>query len=197
MTDEELLRQTAAGDVGAFSLLVRRSQGRVLGLCSRLLSHPQNAEDVAQDVFLQLYKSARTFRGDCGVSTWLYRIAVNRCRNFNRDNRKYRPWGESARALEIGIESEPAAAAPEGDDPGSAWPVNETRELVRRAIASLPEGQKAMLVLHKFEGRSYQEIAEIMDVSLASVASRLHRAKRSLERKLAPLFPAAGRGRKF
>ncbi|MDD8027911.1 MAG: sigma-70 family RNA polymerase sigma factor, partial [Acidobacteriota bacterium] len=197
MTDEELLRRTASKDVEAFKILVHRLQGRVLGLCSRLLSHPQNAEDVAQDVFFQLFKSARTFRGDCSVSTWLYRIAVNRCRNFNRDNKKFGSWGELGRELKTEYESGPDFPAPGGDNPASAGPVNEARELVRRAVASLPEKQKAVLVLHKFDGRSYQEIAEIMGVSLASVASCLHRAKRNLQKELSPLFPEVGRGRKF
>ena len=93
MDDGELLRRIAAKDLGAFKILVDRFQNKVLGLCSRLLSHPQNAEDVAQDVFFQVYKSAGTFRHDCRVSTWIYRIAVNRCRNFNRDNRKFAPGG--------------------------------------------------------------------------------------------------------
>ncbi len=197
MNDEELLRRTASKDIEAFKILVRRLQGRVLGLCSRLLSHPQNAEDVAQDVFFRLYKSAPTFRGDCSVSTWLYRIAVNRCRNFNRDNKKFGSWSEFGRELKTGYECGSDFPAPASDDPSSAWLVNEARELVRRAVASLPEKQKTMLVLHKFDGRSYQEIAAIMGVSLASVESCLHRAKRNLQKELSPLFPQAGRGRKF
>jgi RNA polymerase sigma-70 factor (ECF subfamily) len=197
MDDGELLGRVAAKDLEAFKTLVDRFQSRVLGLCSRLLSHPQNAEDVAQDVFYQVYKSSGTFRGDCLVSTWIYRIAVNRCRSFNRDNRKFGRWGELRRGLENADGSGRVIAAPAGDDPASAWAVNETRALIRKAIDSLPEKQKAMLVLHKFEGHSYQEIAEIMGVSLSAVESCLHRAKSNLQKKLAPLFPEVSRGRKF
>lgn len=197
MEDEELLRRIAAKDLGAFKILVDRFQSRVIGLCSRLLSHPQNAEDVAQDVFFQVYKSAGAFRGECLASTWIYRIAVNRCRNFNRDNRKFVRWGELCRGLNDGDGSGPGFAAPDGDDPASAWSVNETRELIRKAVASLPEKQKTMLILHRFEGRSYQEIAAIMGVSVASVESGLHRAKLNLQKKLAPQFPEVCRGRKF
>jgi RNA polymerase sigma-70 factor (ECF subfamily) len=197
MDDGELLRRIAAKDLGAFKILVDRFQNRVLGLCSRLLRHPQNAEDIAQDVFFQVYQSSGTFRHDCRVSTWIYRIAVNRCRNFNRDNRKFGRWGELRRGLENEDWSGPGFVAPDGDDPASAWTLNETRELIRRAVASLPEKQKAMLILHKFEDRSYQEIAEIMDVSLPAVESCLHRAKLSLQKKLAPQFPEVCRGRKF
>ena len=197
MDDGELLRRIAAEDLGAFKILVDRFHNRVLGLCSRLLSHPQNAEDVAQDVFFQVYKSSGTFRHDCRVSTWIYRIAVNRCRNFNRDNRKFGQWGDLRRGLENEDWSGPGFVASDGDDPASAWTVNETRALIRKAVASLPEKQKTMLILHKFEGRSYQEIAEIMAVSLPTVESCLHRAKRNLQKKLAPLFPEVCRGRKF
>ena len=192
-----MLRRIAAKDLGAFKILVDRFRNRVLGLCSRLLNHPQNAEDVAQDVFFQVYRSSGTFRHDCRISTWIYRIAVNRCRNFNRDNRKFGQWGELRRGLENEDWTGPGFVAPDGDDPASAWTVNETRTLIRKAVASLPEKQKAMLILHKFEGRSYQEIAEIMEVSLPAVESCLHRAKRNLQKKLAPLFPEVSRSRKF
>jgi len=184
-TDEsELLRRIAAEDLGAFKTLVDRYQAKVLGLCSRMLSHSQNAEDVAQDVFFQVYRSSGTFRHDCLVSTWIYRIAVNRCRNFDRDNRKFAQW-------------EPALIASDGDNPASAWTLNETRALIRKTVASLPEKQKEMLILNKFEGHSYQEIAEIMGVSVASVESCLHRAKLNLQKRLAPQFPDLCRGRKF
>jgi len=197
MEDGDLLRRIAAKDLGAFKTLVGRYQNKVFGLCSRLLSHPQNAEDVAQDVFFQVYRSSSKFRHDCRVSTWIYRIAVNRCRNFNRDNRKF---GEAA-VLRQDLENEawggPGSEAPDGIDPASALTLNETRALIRNTVASLPEKQKEMLILNKFEGRSYQEIAEILGVSLASVESCLHRAKRNLQKELAPLFPEACRGRKF
>ena len=197
-TDErELLRKIAAEDLAAFKTLVDRYQNRILSLCSRSLSHPQNAEDVAQDVFFQVYKSAGTFRHDCRVSTWIYRIAINRCRNFNRDNRKFAQWGELRRGLDKENSSGPGFIAPDTDDPATAWTLNETRELIRKTVASLPEKQKTMLILNKYEGRSYQEIAEIMGVSVASVESCLHRAKVNLQKKLAPQLPDICRGRKF
>lgn len=197
MGDAELLRRVAAKDLDAFGVLVDRFQNRVLGLCSRLLNNPQNAEDVAQEVFFQVYRSSGQFRYDCLVSTWIYRIAINRCRNFNRDNRKF----FLLRTLRRGLEDEGLGnhdlAATNTDDPESLWKMNETRELIRRTVASLPEKQKAILILHKFEGRSYKEIAEILDISLSSVESCLHRAKLNLQKKLAPLFPEVCRGRKF
>lgn len=122
---------------------------------------------------------------------------INRCRNFNRDNRKFGQVGELRQGLQSEAWSRPGSAAPNVGDPASAWKVNETRELIRNTVASLPEKQKTMLILNKFEGRSYQEIAEIMDVSVASVESCLHRAKLNLQKKLAPQFPDLCQGRKF
>lgn len=195
--DGELLRRVAAKDLGAFKTLVDQYQGRVLGLCSRLLSHPQNAEDVAQDVFFQVFRSSGSFRHDSRVSTWIYRITVNRCRNFNRDNRKRGLLGEFRTGHDNEESKGPDVPAPEGDNPASAWALNETKEIIRKTVASLPEKQRTMLVLNKFEGRSYQEIAEIMGVSVASVESCLHRAKIGLQQRLAPQFPDLCRGRKF
>ncbi len=148
-------------------------------------------------MFFQVYRSAGKFRHDCLVSTWIYRIVINRCRNFNRDNRKFSRWAELHRGLEKERRGEQALVASAADDPESAWKENETRELIRQAIASLPENQKAMLILHKFEGHSYKEIAEILNVSLPSVESCLHRAKINLQKKLAPLFIKSCRDRKF
>lgn len=187
--DGDLLRGIAGGDLGALRDFVDLYQGRVRGLCSRLLSHPQDAEDVAQDVFFQVYRSAGAFRHDSSVSTWVYRIAVNRCRNFNRDNRKRKLDGRT-----LGIAGGPAA--PSSDDPASAISLNETRAVIRNAVDTLPEKQRTMLILNKFEGRSYQEIAGILGVSLGSVESCLFRAKKNLQKSLTAAFPNLRLGRK-
>ena len=192
-----MLRRVAARDLDAFKVLFDRFQNRILGLCSRLLHSPQHAEDVAQEVLFQVYQAAGAFRHESLVSTWIYRIVINRCRNFNRDNRKFRLLGELRRGLEDERWSGLDSAAAEGNDPASAWTVNETREVIRRAVASLPEKQKAVLILHKFEGRSYKEIAEILGTSLFSVESRLHRAKLNLQKRLAPELLGARQGRKL
>ena len=192
-----MLRRIAEKDHRAFKILVDRFQNKVLNLCFRLLDNPQNAEDVAQEVFFQVYKSSGKFRHDCLVSTWIYRIILNRCRNFNRDNRKFRWWGGLRREFQDVRRDDPVLTAAKADDPESAWNEHQTKELIWKAIASLPEKQKTMLILHKFEGHSYKEIAEVLDVSLPSVESCLHRAKINLQKKLAPYFLKGCRDRKF
>ena len=195
MDDLELMRRIAAGDSAALKTLVERFQVKVLNLCARLLGSRQNAEDAAQEVFFQVYRSAAAFRGDCLVSTWIYRIAVNRCRNFHRDNKKFLGLSAIPRVLQDELRDGEAPRHSPG--PESVWIEEELKKLTRQAIASLPEKQKSMLILHQYEGHSYKEIAEILDVSLSSVESGLHRAKINLQKRLSPHVHEFLRGRKL
>lgn len=197
MDDNELMRRIAEKDHSALKILVDRFRAKVLSLCASLLDNHQNAEDVAQEVFFQVYRSARKFRYDCLVSTWVYRIALNRCRNFNRDNKKFHWRSGINRVLIDEHQSNQALWVSRTDDPESAWIEDETKKLIQQAIASLPEKQKILLVLHRYEGYSYKEIAEILEVSLSSVESGLHRAKTNLQKKLAPYIQKFYRGCKF
>jgi len=195
MDDLDLMRRIAVGDSVALKILVERFQVKVLNFCARLLGSRQNAEDAAQEVFFQVYRSAASFRGDCLVSTWIYRIAVNRCHNFNRDNKKFQGLSAIPRVLQDKLRDGEAPGHSPG--PESAWIEEELKKLTRQAIASLPEKQKSMLVLHQYEGHSYKEIAEILDVSLSSVESGLHRAKINLQKRLSPHVREFFRGRKL
>ena len=184
MTDEELVRKIIDGDHLAFKRLVDRYQHLVINTCYNLIGNRQDAEDVAQDVFFQVYKSARKFRREAKFSTWLYRIAVNRSLNFIRDNKRFR-WLESLSSLLEG-ENQRVSDVPasNSDRPDIALEKKERDAAVQRAIDSLPAKQRAAFVLHKYEGLSYQEIAEILERSLSSVESLIHRAKSNLQREL-------------
>ncbi|MGB7062930.1 MAG: sigma-70 family RNA polymerase sigma factor [Candidatus Zixiibacteriota bacterium] len=184
MNDAELIQKIAAKDHAAFKALVDRYQGLVVNTCYGLLGNRQDAEDVAQEVFLQVYKSAGEFRREAKLSTWLYRIAVNRSLNFLRD-KKRSGWlrslsslleGEHQRVVEL--------PASNSDQPDVALEKKERNVVVQKAIDSLPEKQRTAFVLHKYEGLSYQEIAGIMHRSLSSVESLIHRAKSNLQREL-------------
>ena len=184
MTDEELVRKIIDGDHLAFKRLVDRYQHLVINTCYNLIGNRQDAEDVAQEVFFQVYKSARKFRREAKFSTWLYRIAVNRSLNFIRDNKRFR-WLESLSSLLEG-ENQRVSDVPasNSDRPDIALEKKERDAAVQRAIDSLPAKQRAAFVLHKYEGLSYQEIAEILERSLSSVESLIHRAKSNLQTKL-------------
>ncbi len=183
--DQELIRRIARKDHLAFQILVDRYQALVLRTCRSLLDDPGNADDIAQEVFFQVYKSAAKFRHDSSVSTWVRRIAVNRCLNFNRDNRKFRWLARLDEASENKARWRDAFRPSAEDGPESALQEAERRRLIREAIASLSEKQKTMLTLNKLEGFSYQEIADIMNTSVSAVEACLHRAKVNLQKKLA------------
>ncbi|MDH7513927.1 MAG: sigma-70 family RNA polymerase sigma factor [Clostridiales bacterium] len=183
--DQELIRRIARKDHLAFQMLVERYQALVLRTCRSLLDDPENAEDIAQEVFFQVYKSAEKFRYDSSVSTWLRRIAINRCLNFNRDNRKFRWLTRLEEALENKDRRRNAFRTSGENDPALAFQEAEQKQLIRETIASLPEKQKTMLILNKLEGFSYQEIAEIMNTSVSAVEACLHRARVNLQKKLA------------
>jgi len=184
MNDKELIQKVAAKDHGAFKALVDRYQSLVINTCYNLLGNRQDAEDVAQEVFFQVYKSAQKFRQEAKLSTWLYRIAVNRSLNFIRD-KKRSGWLRNLSSLLEGQRQEVSdVPASNSDRPDIALEKKERNAVVQRAIDSLPDKQRAAFVLHKYEGLSYQEIAEILEHSLSSVESLIHRAKLNLQKRL-------------
>jgi RNA polymerase sigma-70 factor (ECF subfamily) len=173
-----LLARVAAGDDGAFTELVEAHQDRLLRLCERLLADAEEARDAAQEVFLKTYRKAATFRPQGQVYTLLYRIAVNHCLNRLRRRRLVRfvRW-EPAEEHEA-----PAFDPPDGaPDPAAALESRRRWEATRKAIAGLPSGQRAVLVLARFEGLSYRQIAEVLGITEGAVESRLFRAMRRLE----------------
>lgn len=187
--DLELLLKTADGDAAAFEELVGRHQDRVLGICQRMLGDREDARDAAQEVFLKVYRKAARFRPRARVTTWLYRIAVNHCLNQLRRHKVARffslgdpkPDGAEAGETPGVVRLDPVDPAPGLDvalDTRRRWAATRT------AIDTLPSSQRAVLVLAKFEGLSYDEIAEVLGITTSSVASRLFRAMRRLEKAL-------------
>jgi RNA polymerase sigma-70 factor (ECF subfamily) len=184
MKDEELIQKIVDRDHQAFKSLVDRYQHLVINACYNLIGNRQDAEDVAQEVFLQVYKSAQKFRGEAKISTWLYRIAVNRSLNFIRDHKRF-GWLRNLSSLLEGERQRVAEMpAPNSDQPDLALQKKEQNVVVQREIASLPEKQRAAFVLHAYEGLPYQEIAQVLQLSLSSVESLIHRAKLNLQKNL-------------
>lgn len=184
MNDEELIQKIVERDHLAFKSLVDRYQHLVINTCYNLIGNRQDAEDVAQEVFLQVYKSAQKFRGEAKISTWLYRIAVNRSLNFIRDNKRFGWLKNLSSLLEGERQRVGEMPAPNSDQPDLALQKKEQNVVVQREIASLPGKQRAAFVLHAYERLPYQEIAEVLQLSLSSVESLIHRAKLNLQKKL-------------
>ena len=184
MSDTEIIEQLKQGNQLAFKKLVDTHQKLVVNTCYGLVQNREDAEDVAQEVFVEVYRNIEKFRSDSKLSTWLYRIAVNRSLNHIRDNRKHK-WFQ-------GFDDEDAAAnkdllrtkTADSDEPEYDLENKQRALILKEAINSLPKNQKVAFTLSKYEELSYHEIAEVMDLSVSSVESLLFRAKKGLQKKL-------------
>jgi RNA polymerase sigma-70 factor (ECF subfamily) len=178
--DLALIAAVARGDGAAFEDLVRRHQDRLVAICDRLLGDREDARDAAQDVFLKVYRGAASFRPQGRVSTWLYRVAVNHC--LNRMRRRRIAQFFSFGALGGDDPERPAFDPPSGaPDPSHVLEARQRWAATRKAIDALPANQRIVLVLAKFEGFAYKEIADVLGITMGAVESRLFRAMRRLE----------------
>lgn len=184
MKETEIINKLKHGDEYAFKQLVESYQKLVVNTCLGLVHNLEDAEDIAQDVFIEVFRSVDKFRADSKLSTWLYRIAVNRSLNFIRDNKR-RKWfwsfedvAENKNSL-LGNITTSTSESPEYEMEN-----NQRGHLLHQAIDSLPKSQRVAFTLNKYEDLSYNEISEIMDLSKSSVESLIHRAKINLQKKL-------------
>lgn len=180
--DLGVLQRVAAGDAESFGVLLQRHEKRLQQLCLRLLGEKEAARDAVQDIFLKVYRSAGSFKPQGKVATWIYRIAVNHCFNRLRRRRLLRffSFGELTReGQDEGdeLELDPADSRPDAEQSLNA---RERWRQTRRVIDQLPENQRLVLVLAKFEGLSYKEIAQVLEITEGAVESRLVRAMRTL-----------------
>jgi RNA polymerase sigma-70 factor (ECF subfamily) len=175
-SDSELLALAAAGDQKAFAELVGRYRDKVFGLAYRYVRDRQDAEELAQEIFLKVWRHARTFKGRSAFATWLYRLAVNTCLNY-RQKKKSVPEA-------LPLIGDLAATAPAA---GEEIMSRERKKMLDQALDVLPARQKMALILASFEGKSYEEIASLMEVSLSAVETLLFRSRQNLGRILGPL----------
>ena len=175
----QVLARVSAGDTGAFAWLVETHQERLLRLCERLLGDVEEARDAAQEVFLKAFRKAGEVRPQGQVYTWLYRIAVNHCLNKLRRRKlvRFLRW-DSPGEHEDAPSFDPPDRAP---DPVAALEARRRWQATRRAIERLPPNQRAVLILARFEGLSYRQIAEALGITEGAVESRLFRALRRIE----------------
>lgn len=190
--EAELVAGLRAGMDDAYETLIRRFEHPVFNLISRLLDDPADAADVVQEVFLKIFRNIDSFRQDASLKTWIYRIAVNEARNQRR-------WFSRHRKREVGLDAELGEAHSYRDrlpDPGrspfEAAVDQETQALIEEALQQVNPNFRAALVLREIEGLSYEEIAEILGVSLGTVKSRILRGRDALKKRLAgKLEPAS------
>ena len=183
-----LVRRLQQRDERAFEEVVRLYQHKVFNLVYRMIGNPQEAEDVAQEVFVTVFKSIDTFRGDSKLSTWIYRIAANHCKNRMKylGRRSYNTTGEFDDAAERQLaHAQPSALTPHIDGPEKVLEGLQLERLVQEGIALLDEEHRSLIVLRDVENLSYQEISTITGLADGTVKSRLHRARMSLKEYLA------------
>ena len=169
--DFELAQAAAAGDGTAFEQLYRRHFRRVYALCLRMLGNPTLAEDLTQDVFINLFNKIGSFRGDSAFTTWLHRMTVNQVLMFFRK--------ASTRQELTTEEGETPIQIVRGTEDPNAMPVVD-RIALQKAIAQLPPGYRTVFVLHDVEGYDHDEIARMLEVSEGTSKSQLHKARLKL-----------------
>lgn len=183
MESSELIEKIKNNDQEAFRQFVDRYYPLVLRTCVGFVHSLADAEDLAQEVFVEVYKSVGRFRKESKISTWIYRIAVNKSLNFIRDNKKFSFFS----SIETLLRKEESGALESNEDV-SSLEKDESEKVLHKAIDSLPKNQRIAFTLNKYDDLSYKEVAEIMDVSIASVESLIHRAKKNLQKKLVGYF---------
>src|SRR5205807_454853 len=180
--------QVRDGDAAAFEELVRRYRDRLLTILEHLVGHREQAEDLAQDVFVRVFKARERYTPDAKFSTWLFTIANNVASNALRSRSRRRevgvPEGNGADSAPLALDQ--LAKAASGFMPTRALDKAEQAEMVRHAVAALNERQRMALLLAKFEGMSYQDIAQTMGLSVQAIKSLLSRARVNLKEILTP-----------
>ena len=190
--DQRLMRRFQKGDASAFEVLVHKFQGPVLSLVRRYLgSRSAGVEDVAQEVFLRIYRSKHTYEPKAKVGTWIYRITVNTCLNEIRrlgadKNRRVAGFTAVFGDGERGADAEASALGDAAADaPSDLLAAHEVEAQVRGAIDALPEQQRLAVILSRYHDLPYEDVAAAMDSSVPAVKSLLMRARENLRKALA------------
>jgi RNA polymerase sigma-70 factor (ECF subfamily) len=191
LRERMLIRRLQKRDERAFEEMVRLYQHKVYNLVYRMLGSQEEAEDVAQEGFVTVFKAIDSFRGEAKFSTWLYRIAANHCKNRMKylGRRFHKATGELNEAAEREMQdAQPSAMRPHIDGPDAILEGLELERSVQAGIAQLDEEHRVLVILRDVEDLSYEEISSITGLELGTVKSRLHRARLQLKDHMAKLL---------
>jgi RNA polymerase sigma-70 factor (ECF subfamily) len=177
-----LIEQLKKGDETAFKTIVDTWKDMVYNTAIGIVQNAEDAEDITQEVFVQVYQSINSFKGDSKFSTWLYRITITKSLDHERRKKRKKRFA-FVRSL-FGDESQVVIHPPDFHHPGVALDKKEDATRLFHAINQLPENQRVAFTLHKLEGLSYQEVSEVMKTTVSSVESLMHRAKTNLKKNL-------------
>ncbi len=174
--DAELVARARTGDPNAFELLVRRYRNEVFAFSYHFLRNREQAWDVSQEVFIKAHRALTRFRGDASFKTWLMRITANQCKDFLKKRRLQTVSFDDGRYAQ---DAPTHVLAPD-----RSLEAQEIGEAVEQALAKLSHKHRTAFILREFEGLSYEEMAQVMDCSIGTVMSRLHHARKKLQRGL-------------
>lgn len=154
-----------------------------MNTCYGFVHNYEDANDIAQEVFIEIFRSIKSFNEDSSLSTWIYRIATNKSLDFIRKIKRQKRWSELTR-LSFNHNEGLEHIIADTQDPNSVLENKERLKILNHAIDKLAENQKAAFTLHKYEDLSYKEIAMVLDTSVSSIESLMHRAKKNLQKHL-------------
>jgi RNA polymerase sigma-70 factor (ECF subfamily) len=185
-SDGDLVRESRRGDKEAFRELVERYQRKIVAVALGMVNNPDDALEIAQETFVKAFQNLEKFKGESSFYTWLYRIVVNRAIDFRRRERRHPTVGleDRSSAGGLGGSYEEILKEERPTDPYQQTQAREIGDRVTAAINELTPDHKAVIVLREVEGLSYDEISRVMHCSKGTVMSRLHYARKKLQKKL-------------
>ncbi len=183
MSQENLVNNIKNKDLKSFKILVGEHQKKVLNTCNRFVNNREDAEDLTQEVFIEVYRSISGFRGDSKLSTWIYRIAVTKSLDFLRKRKRKKRFG-IMKSISGEERLQEELKATDTSDPGTLAENQDRIKILNEALEKLPENQRVAFTLSKYDELSYQEIAEILETTIPAVESLIHRAKNNLKKRL-------------
>lgn len=184
MSEEDFIKDLKEGAPSAYSRLLDEFQHKVFNTCLSFIPNKEDAEDVAQEVFVEVYNSIHKFKGKSKLSTWIYKIATNKCLEFIRRKSAKKRFAFMQSITGSTMPLDKTNYFTEFNHPGIQLEQKQENEIIYRAINSLPDAQRVVFTLHKIDGKSYKEISEITDKSVSSVESLMFRAKKGLQKLL-------------
>ncbi len=182
LNEWNLIEQLKRGDETAFKTIVQTCQDMVYNTAIGIVQNSEDAEDIAQEVFVKVYESIKNFKGESKLSTWIYRITISKA--LDHERRKNRKKRFAFIKSLLGTNNETTTHPPDFHHPGVVMDNKENASVLFKAIKELPVNQRTAFTLNKLEGLSYHEVSDVMNTSASSVESLLHRAKKNLRKSL-------------
>ena len=182
--DQVLVQRAREGDLDAYDVLVRRHHSRLYGMVFNMTRSRQDAEDLLQEVFVKAYDALKGFKGDSAFYTWIYRIAVNRAINFVKNRKRRMTVSLNDPGLSGESQEDRRPELSNNDTPARDARLKEIQEKLNRALDTLSDNHKTVVIMHDMQGIPHEQIAEVLGISCGTVRSRLFYARQALQVQL-------------